>query len=117
MTEPVDLSERSIQNLTSAITAATRGTPGQTGTGSSSGSGFNPSGAFGLFNEGLNGSIGALRSFTTGTFTASKALDTFGTIAGHLGPAGQALGNFTVGLGKGFIDVNDSLRTASQNGV
>ncbi|CAB4125895.1 hypothetical protein UFOVP181_343 [uncultured Caudovirales phage] len=119
MNEPVELSERSIQNLTSAITAATRGAPGAGvgGTGASTASGFSSSGAFNLFNDGLNGSIGALRSFTTGTFSATKALDTFGGFAGHFGPAGQALGNFTTGLGKGFIDVNDSLRTASQNGV
>jgi hypothetical protein len=116
MNEPVDLSERSIQNLTSAITAATRGAGPAPGAGSSS-SGVNMSGAANLFNGVVDGSITALRGFTTGTFNASKALDTFGSVASHFGPAGQALGTFTVGLSKGFIDVNDSLRTASQNGV
>jgi len=63
------------------------------------------------------GVVTGFQSLIGGTASLGGAFDAVGAAANKLNPAFGAIVNLGVGVGKSAIEINDSLKSASQNGV
>lgn len=117
MRQQADITAEALNRVLNAQRSGSTGTTGGGPRASGSGAGDYIRAAIDPFGRAVNGSIDVLRGFTTGTYNASSALNTFGSVAGAFGPAGKALSGAVTGITAGMMDVNNSLKLSSQNGL
>lgn len=120
MGEPVDLSERSIQNLTSGIVAGLNGRSAPTGgtntSSSSSGGGRSWGDDVGRLFTGANNLVSSVGLLTQGTYGLSQATGDIGKVIGMFGPVGQGLAQFGEGVVGIAIDTNKTMMDVSKSG-
>jgi len=120
MSEPVDLSERSIQNLTSGIVAGLGGARNfggtNTNTAASGGAGATVmQGVTQLF-SGANNLVSSVGLLTQGTYGLTQATGDIGKVVGMFGPVGAGLAKFGEGVVGIAVDTNKYMMDASKSG-
>lgn len=117
MTEPVELSERSIQNLASAVTTAIGGGRPFGGGGrsdSTAGRGFAEDAQ--RIANGAHNLVSSVGLLTQGTYGLTQAAGDVGKVAGMFGPVGENLSKFGEGVLGIAVDTNKYMMDASKSG-
>lgn len=119
MAEPVDLSERTLQNLSASIVAGIngRGGPPQGNNRTApTGGGRDWSEDIARLGVGANNFVSSVGLLTQGTYGLTQATGDIGKVIGMFGPVGQGLAQFGEGVTGIAVDTNKMMMDVSKSG-